>query len=352
MDKVSQSYAILDSGLLESGAWIAANGSLYRRIWLRDNAFITMTYKDKHCNTYERTYHTFLDIFRKYEWKIDYHLKVKPVHQHEFIHPRYTADTLEEITDEPFGNCQFDALGLVLFGIGEGERVGKRVLRDEKDREIVQKLVYYLEKCEYYNLPDNGAWEEYRELKSSSVGACVAGLMSVRDIVYVPSNLIQKGYQVLGGMFPYESQTRHVDMIQLSLIYPYNLVFGEDAKRIMDRIESYLVRDKGVARYECDSYYCVPEHERQWHNPSIYKGIESEWPLGFAWLSLAAQTMGDIEKAQYYINKVEEVMTEDGGVPELYLANSDTYNENSPLFWANAKYIQAKEGLEKLKQQG
>ena len=48
-----------------------------------------------------------------------------------------------------------------------------------------------------------------------------------------------------------------------------------------------------------------------------------------------------------YIKKTEEVMLEDGSLPELYFANSDQYNGNTPLGWSNAMYILAKEELDK-----
>jgi phosphorylase kinase alpha/beta subunit len=58
--------------------------------------------------------------------------------------------------------------------------------------------------------------------------------------------------------------------------------------------------------------------------------------------------LGNIEKAQEYIKRTEDVMLEDGSLPELYFANSNKYNGNTPLGWANSMYILAKESLEEL----
>jgi phosphorylase kinase alpha/beta subunit len=55
--------------------------------------------------------------------------------------------------------------------------------------------------------------------------------------------------------------------------------------------------------------------------------------------------LGNISKAEEYIRRTEEIMLEDGSLPELYYSNSDKYNGNTPLGWANALYIIAKEKL-------
>jgi GH15 family glucan-1,4-alpha-glucosidase len=58
--------------------------------------------------------------------------------------------------------------------------------------------------------------------------------------------------------------------------------------------------------------------------------------------------LGNISKAKEYIKRTEEVMLEDGSLPELYFANSSKFNGNTPLGWSNAMYILAKEKLEEL----
>src|SRR5205085_2312271 len=191
--------------------------------------------------------------FKDYEWKIDYHTRVKPHYIHEYIHARFDIETGKEINQE-WGNCQHDSIGAILFGIGEGLRVGKKILRDQKDHDIVQKLVYYLYCCQYWMDADNGMWEEWREIHSSSVGACIAGLQAVRPYVFVPRELITRGYATLTGMFPYESVDRPVDLSQLSLIYPYKIFISDDARLIIDRVEGALLRNRGVIRYKGDSY--------------------------------------------------------------------------------------------------
>ena len=63
-------------------------------------------------------------------------------------------------------------------------------------------------------------WEENMELHASSVGACVAGLRSVKMLVNVKDELIQKGEETLRFLLPRESETKETDLSLLSLIYP------------------------------------------------------------------------------------------------------------------------------------
>ena len=341
-DKLAQSYAMLDKLRLPNGMYLASTSSDYYYTWLRDTVYEVFPYLDKTCDRYEKTYHRILDMFREYEWKLDIHQTVKPVEQWEFIHARYDANTVREI-DTPWGHIQFDSLGAVLFGIGEGIRVGKNIIRDDKDREIIQKLVGYLNCCEYWSTPDNGMWEEWQEVHSSSVGACIAGLQAVREIVFVPREMILKGYNTLSNMFPIESIDRPVDLAQLSLVYPYKTFFGHDAELIVHRVETLLLRKRGCARYLGDSYYATNEHEGRHLPLTNFYGYEAEWCFAKPWLALCHMELGNYEKAKQYIEETEDLMLEDGSIPELYFANSSKFNGNTPLGWCSGMYILAKE---------
>lgn len=347
MNRLQQSYNILEKLRLNHGLYLASPSIDYSYVWLRDSCYEIMPYLNKSCDRYEKTYHRLLDMFREYEWKLDVHQTKKPVEQWEFIHARYDAYTVREI-DTPWGHNQFDSLGLFLFGVGEGIKAGKKIIRDDKDREIIQKIVGYLKCCEYYKTPDNSIWEEWQEVHSNSIGAVIAGLQSVRDIVFVERDLVLKGYETLAKMFPIESNDRPVDLAQLSLIYPYKVLFEHDAKVIIHRVETMLLRKRGVIRYLGDSYYATNEHDGRHHPLTHYYGYEAEWTFGMPWLALAHMELGNLDKAKEYIKRTEELMLEDGSLPELYFANSDKYNGNTPLGWCSAMYILAKERLEEL----
>lgn len=339
-DRLAQSYAILEKLRLPNNAYLASSSSEYSYIWLRDLVYEVHCYLDKPCDTYQKSYHAILDMLRSYEWKLDHHIKHKPIHKHEYIHARYDAYTFREV-DVEWGHKQNDNIGEILFGIGEGIKAGKPIIRDQKDHEIVQKLVWYLETLEYYQDFDSGQWEENEEVRTSSIGACVAGLQAVREVVFVPRELILKGYSALAKLFPMETETRAVDAAQLSLIYPYKILFDHDAQTILDRVETVLNRRNGICRYLGDSYFSTKEGR---HHPlPYYYCSEAEWTMFLPWMSLCFQELGNYEKAKEYIERTEAVMLEDGRLPELYYSNSDRYNENTPLGWSQSLYIQAKE---------
>lgn len=346
-EKVFNSYQILDHLRLPNGLYVASPSTDYSYVWLRDSFYMSLPYLNQCNSIYEMTYHRILDLFKEYEWKLDIHTRQKPIEQWEYIHSRYSVHDVKEM-ESPWGHAQHDAVGAILWGIGKGEKSGKRIIRDGKDHEIVQKLVGYLGCAEYWDDADNGMWEEWREVHSSSVGACVAGLQAVRDLVFVPEEWIANGYQTLSSLFPRESKDRIYDLAQMSLVYPYRVLSREAAEVVVEQIESYLLRERGVIRYKGDSYYSTVEHEGRHHELSFYFDTEAEWTFGLPWLALCHLELGNIEKAGEYIKKTENVMLSDGSLPELYFAKSTNYNSNTPLGWGSAMYILAKERYERM----
>ncbi|MGG1401465.1 glycoside hydrolase family 15 protein [Bacillus salipaludis] len=346
-EKISNSYQILDQLRLPHGLYLASSSNDYHYVWLRDSFYMSLPYLEQNNGIYEMTYHRILDLFREYEWKLDIHNLQRPIEQWEYIHSRYSAHDVREI-DTPWGHAQHDAIGAILWGIGMGQKRGKQIIRDGKDHEIVQKLVGYLGCVHYWEDADNGMWEEWREVHSSSVGACVAGLKAVQDLVFVPGEWIEKGKRTLSALFPRESIDRPCDLAQMSLIYPYGVVDGEEAKLILKQVETNLLRDRGVIRYQGDSYYSLLEHEGRHHELSFYFGSEAEWTFGLPWLALCHLEVGNLEKAHAYIQQTEKVMLSDGSLPELYFSKSSDYNSNTPLGWGSALYILAKEKYERI----
>jgi GH15 family glucan-1,4-alpha-glucosidase len=348
MDRLQQSYAILDKYRLHHGLYLASSSEHYKYTWLRDNFFISLAYLDKPCNTYERAFWRILDLFKEYEWKLNVHVHQKPILKHEYIHARYSAEDVKEIHDQEWGHDQNDIVGEFLWGIGEGIKRGKQMIRDERDKQIIQKLVWYLNTLEYWNDEDAGYWEENSEKRSSSIASCAAGLLNVSNIVYVSTDSIAKGFKTLYELFPAETPTRNVDLALLSLIYPYNLLPKNMAQEILHNIETNLLTSNGVHRYKGDSYFSTLEqsHGRN-HSKEFFYDTEGSWCMGFPWLSLCFQTIGELDKAKCYLEKSESVMLSDGSLPEIIMADG-TVNPNTPLLWGNSLYIQAKEGLDKL----
>lgn len=334
---IDRHLKILKGLQMKSGLFLASTKGIetgYDKPWLRDNFYETIAFEViGDWKTVEKTYRAILDIFLKHEEKIDWAIKEKPRESFQYIHARFHPDTFDEFW-ESWGNKQNDAVGCILFRIGELESNEKRSIVKTKDHiRIINKLVRYLEAIEYWHDEDSGMWEEGEELHTSSVGACVAGLKSIAKVggIEVPKQLIRRGEKTLDRLLPRESEKKFVDLSLLSLIWPYKVVNDEQRGQILKNVEYHLLRERGVVRYKGDQYYNKNED-----------GVseEAEWTFGLAWLAIIYEKMGDKEKAQKLIKDLIAVDTPDG-MPELYFSNSPEYNQNTPLGWSESLFIVA-----------
>jgi phosphorylase kinase alpha/beta subunit len=350
-------YATLERLRLPNGLSLASPSADYSKAWLRDNVYEALPFVDKPTRHYERTFWTLLDILRRHEWKVDAILRGKPaaadapgqpperaaLPPSAYVHPRYHPVTLREF-DEPWGNKQNDAIGAVLFGIAEGTRHGKRILRDERDRRLVGKLVRMLDALRYWEDADNGMWEEAEEIHASSVGACLGALLALREQGFdVPDDLVQEGRWALDALLPRESATKRTDLALLSLCYPYpGVVTPQQARQIAQDVERRLLRGRGAIRYEGDSYYSTlaEEHGREQPWP-FYHGTEAEWTFALPWLSIVWRDLGDPARADAYLERALAAQTRDGELPELYYSKTDLPNPNTPLGWSVAMLVLA-----------
>jgi phosphorylase kinase alpha/beta subunit len=166
----------------------------------------------------------------------------------------------------------------------------------------------------------------------------------------VPQEFLEAGSAALDRLLPGESSGRPYDLAQLSLIWPYAILSEAQALRVLANIEDNLVRDRGVIRYNGDLYFNS--------NPASPGSNEAEWPLGFAWLSIVYSKMAQralkagsifgvptdlVERAEMYLKRLEDVMTPEGKVPELYTGSEP--NRNVPLAWAQSFYVVAHQSL-------
>jgi GH15 family glucan-1,4-alpha-glucosidase len=334
---IKQHLHILKNLQYNSGLFAASSKGVntgYDKSWLRDNFYECLAFEViSDWDTVEKTYEAVLKIFLKHEYKLDYAIQNKPQHKHEYIHARFHPENFDEFWEE-WGNKQNDSIGAILFRIGELEHHHKRyILKNPDYIRIVNKLVKYLGSIHYWCDEDNGVWEENEEVHASSVGACVAGLKSIKRLpkVEVPEWLIKNGEESLKKLLPRESKTKFVDLALLSLIYPYNIVDKKQRLDILEHVEYLLLRERGVIRYKNDHYYNK--------NPDGYSE-EAEWTFGLSWLAIIYEHLGNKRKAKTFLTKMLNTSTRNG-VPELYFSNSPKYNENTPLGWSESLFIVA-----------
>ena len=319
-----------------SGLFLASRSDVstgYNKAWLRDNFYTCLAFEEvEEWETVKKVWKALLQVFIKHKDKISWAVKNKPYNTFQYIHARYNPETFEEFWEE-WGNKQNDAVGEILFKIGDLEQKGVKIIETQDEKEIIQTLIDYLDSIEYWQDLDNGVWEEYEEVHASSVGACVAGLKSVSklDIFKVPDHLIQMGEEALKKLLPRESKSKFTDLALLSLIYPFNVVSGDMAREIVRHLEYHLKKDRGVIRYKNDRYY----------NKNIDEvSEEAEWCFGFPWLSIIYKNWGEDEIAREYLDMSYKTIYNDQ-IPELYYSDSDKPNENTPLGWAESLFVVA-----------
>ena len=322
---------------MPSGLFLASKKGVatgYDKSWLRDNFYETLAFEViGDWATVEKTYAAILDIFMRYEDKIDWAIANRPQASFQYIHARFHPENFDEFWEE-WGNKQNDTVGCILFRIGELEINQKRsILKTPDHIRVVNKLVKYLQVIEYWHDRDSGIWEMEEEQHASSVGAVVAGLKAVAKLpdVEVPRILTRRGEKALSELLPRESPGHFVDLALLSLIWPYDVVSIQQRDQILENVEYHLKRDRGIIRYKGDHYYNK--------NPDGYSE-EAEWTFGLSWLAIIYQKLGQKDKAEELIKSLIAEDTPEG-MPELYFSNSPEYNENTPLGWSESLFIVA-----------
>lgn len=327
-----------DKGLFLASAQDVDTG--YDKAWLRDNFYVSLGLEEtERWKEVEGIWESILEILKKHQDKINWAIENKPHESWQYIHARYHPKTFEEFWEE-WGNKQNDAVGAVLFKICDLELKGQKIIQNEKDKKILQRLIDYLSSIQYWHDPDSGVWEEAQEIHASSIGACLAGLKKASRLDYltVHPDMVERGQEALEKILPRESESHFCDQAQLSLIWPFGVVKKDEENKILDRVEYYYERKRGIIRYKNDKYYNK--------NQDGYSQ-EAEWTMGLCWLSIIHSNRGELDKAEAYLKKAKEASTQNDKLPELYYSNSDKPNENNPLGWSESLYIVALNKLKK-----
>ncbi len=321
------------TGVFTASAHSVATG--YDKAWLRDNYFTVLGFLETgDIETVRGTAKALLWVFTKHKDKINWAIQNRPQETWQYIHARFHPESFEEYWEE-WGNRQNDAVGEVLDLIALLELRGVPVAETGDEREMVQKIVDYLVRIEYWHDADNGIWEEWMEIHASSIAAVVAALKKCSQISWltVPVDAIERGESALRTLLPRESQQKFTDLALLSILYPFHEATEAEANEILRNVEYHLTKDKGVIRYKTDRYYN--------HNKIDGWSEEAEWCMGLSWLATIYAERGNRERALYYLARARETITPNGLIPELYYSHSDTPNDNTPLGWAESMYVVA-----------
>jgi GH15 family glucan-1,4-alpha-glucosidase len=315
IDVVDKDFAIIVSQQLPSKLFIAGGGN-YDKVWIRDNVYVALAFAEAGRYTEAaEVYAGLCGIIEKYEPILN--RTQYPTQDSELLHPRFTV-VGEEVLGH-WSNKQHDAVGVLLYGLGQLHVTGEQPVTETEQR-IAQKLVHYLEVCRYWEDKDNGMWEEAPALHASSLAACIRGIEMVGSFCHHDKVGLEKAKMALAQLLPNESTDHPVDMALLSLIWPY----GYKRRDLVERVETGLLRRQGVIRHVGDKYE-AGGHE------------EAQWVMGIPWLGIAHFELGDIQKAQSYLDATEQLYTRNG-LPESYLAHNKV-SVHTPLAWSHALVI-------------
>lgn len=349
-------YKTLRHTRINNGVSYASIGEHYIfKCWVRDMVNCALPELEENPTYYKETFHAILDFYIDCEKTYNKFTNIieNPHNKQdwEFPHPR--LDKNKQEIHKPWGFIQFDAIGLFLFGVYLGEATGIQIIRDDEDRKIIDLIIQMLEKIQVYQVEDHGCWEESKKLETSSLGAILGGLAAIRLVGFkVNQSLLDKTHERLNDILPRESYNRDVDLAQLSLIFPLNILDAPRARQIIANVEAKLLRDNGVLRYENDQYY----------NPTGKPEDSPAWCFGLSYLALAWNTLGEFDKAKRYakmiidrtilkgvvmplIDKETGVIVEgeyvisNAAVPEMFVNREP--NDNTPLIWSNSFAILA-----------
>ncbi len=298
----------------------------------------------------EKFHHRIIDAILRWPDPDEYSSHLFP----DRFHPR----SLAEMLDGGNGHRIFP-VGMLLYKLGDMMKHGFNLVVRPAEIHLLKDLVQYAHNSRWATEPDEGFWREDLAMRSSSLGAVVAGMTmwqaggyydyrypihrDLDRLIPVPDRLVAEGRANLMELLPVESEGRDRDLAQLSLMWPFNVLKDDPdlQDELVTRIEG-LVGDRGVRRFDGDTFMATED------------GAEAEWPLGYAWLAtvLSKQVYRDMElgrsrkelddlidRAESWVEKLDAVVLPDGSIPELY--SGDEPGHASPHGMAHGMYITA-----------
>ncbi|CAH8450235.1 unnamed protein product [Schistosoma mattheei] len=237
------------------------------------------------------------------------------------LHSRLDYETGEPIYDDHYKNLQMDCIGLYVIQLVQMIHSGLQIVYTKDEVAFVQNLVFYLERA--YRIPDYGMWERgtkqnrnITELHASSICMAKAALESVAgfniygyegghsSILFMDADAHSRNRIIMTNLLPRESASKGTDASLIpSLCWPAYGTCSTSTR--LPALERCLERLKGVygfKRFTRDGYATVLDTNSEYQPGELMKfvGIESEWPMFFAYMIIENCLNGDREKAIEY----------------------------------------------------
>ncbi|TMS39891.1 hypothetical protein L596_006347 [Steinernema carpocapsae] len=271
------------------------------------------------------------------------------------LHSRFDLTTGEELktpTDHFYGHLQMDLIALYILALVQMTAGGVQIIYTHSEVCFMQNLVFYIERT--YRTPDYGMWERGNryhvgapELHASSLGMVKSALEAINgfnvfgqngtsaSVIYVDIDGHNRNRTTFETILPRESNSKNTDAaLLLTIGWP---AFATHDNKLYDRSMNKCIRrlegKYGIRRYLRDGYRTELEdnsrHFYEDHETSQFDGIESQFPVFFAYIAITAMLRGDESLADSYWNKLQGLLV--GGdynstfnvVPECYCVDED-----------------------------
>ena len=363
-------FPTLANGLFSAAAGESDEFQLtgYRNVWVRDNVHIAHAHAQwGEIDKAVKATKSLMTYFVKYRQRLtDINSgRVDPDEPMNRPHIRFDGDHLAEL-NEKWSHAQNDAMGGFLWLAG---KLAEQCDWNAEEQAVLDQIATFLDKVRYWQDEDSGHWEEVRKIAASSIGIVTAAL-DVWGSRY-DAQLKQRGAEALAAILPAEciqsdpSKNRRYDSALLFLIYPYRVVSGEMADRIVSDVSEHLMGPHGIRRYLGDSYWCADYKQKLKADERtadfsdnladrdrlLKPGQEAQWCLFDPIVSIhyglrfdRTQLREDRQKQIRHLNRSLSQLTPKESrfgryrCPESYFSENGTYvpNDICPLLWTQA----------------
>ncbi|KAM7535495.1 hypothetical protein Aperf_G00000092020 [Anoplocephala perfoliata] len=244
------------------------------------------------------------------------------------LHTRLDYETGTPIEGIDYRHLQMDCVGLYVLQLTQMILSGLQMIHTKVEAAFIQNLIFYIERS--YRIPDYGIWErgskqnrDITELHASSIGMVKAALESVSGfnifgsegdrttVMFVDVDAHSRNSSILSTLLPRESASKGTDAALISTMsWPAFAIHTASIRQAtLERVE-ILRGNYGYKRFTRDGYATVLERNTLYPQGELskFRGIESEWPMFFAYQVIAAFFDKDIEKAEQFGENLERLL--------------------------------------------
>jgi len=361
-----------------AGSYIASpNFKVYAYSWLRDGSYIAFAMDKVGEHGSARAFHLWVaEVVQRYRSKIAFIRKALEaghrLKDQDFLFTRYSLAGYEDMTDESWGNFQYDGYGTWLWALWEHYKITSDRQFMTEIWQSVLDVVDYLKLV--WRLSSYDCWEEFPEfLHPYSLSCAYAGMMAALamaeegdfpidkktikgEVEKIQQFTLKHGIfegvmvkHIHPGMTQNPTSDLKTDSSFMGVLYPNRLfeLDSEVGRGILDEIRFKLIsKSGGVYRYKEDTYFGG-----------------GTWILLNAWLGWLEAKCGDFERAHSRLDWIADKADARGWLPEQ-LTDEVLYPEMvepwvkqrgqvaNPLLWSHAMYLILSESLRHKKDEG